>query len=82
MSHELTVQRAGRMRSQPESGVQGLSHARRVLIVDDQEDIAELIAIVLGEHGHEVKLAHDGETALRLALGFDRRLRCSTLACR
>jgi CheY-like chemotaxis protein len=67
---ELRVQRAGRMPSQRESGVQGLSGARRVLIVDDQEDIAELIAIVLGEHGHEVKVAHDGEIALALALEF------------
>jgi CheY-like chemotaxis protein len=67
---ERRVQRAGRMRSQRESGVQGLSGVRRVLIVDDQPDIAELIAIVLGEHGYEVKLAHDGETAFALALEF------------
>jgi CheY-like chemotaxis protein len=41
-----------------------------VLIVDDQQDTAELVAMVLGEHGHEVKVAHDGETALSLALEF------------
>jgi len=26
--------------------------------------------MVLGEHGHEVKVAHDGETALSLAIEF------------
>jgi CheY-like chemotaxis protein len=58
------------MPSQRESGVQGLSSARRVLIVDDQQDTAELVAMVLGEHGHEVKVAHDGETALSVAIEF------------
>jgi CheY-like chemotaxis protein len=58
------------MRSQTESGIQGLSNTRRVLIVDDQEDIAELTALALGMHGHQVKVAHDGETALLLALEF------------
>jgi CheY-like chemotaxis protein len=68
--HELRVQRAAWMPKQRESGVQGLSSARRVLIVDDQEDIAELTALALGMHGHEVKVAYDGQTALSLALEF------------
>ena len=58
------------MPSQKQSGVQGLSSSRRVFIVDDQQDVAELVAIVLCEHGHEVKIAHDGQTALSLALEF------------
>jgi CheY-like chemotaxis protein len=58
------------MPNQVESGVRGLSRVRRVLIVDDQQDTAELVAMVLGEYGHEVRVAHDGETALSLAIEF------------
>lgn len=37
---------------------------RRVMIVDDNVDAAELIAEYLTVHGHTVELAHDGLTAL------------------
>jgi len=38
---------------------------RRVLVVDDNVDSAEMLAVVLQEWGHEARLAHDGESALR-----------------
>lgn len=37
---------------------------RRVLIVDDNADIAALTALLLQESGHEVRTAGDGRSAL------------------
>jgi PAS domain S-box-containing protein len=42
----------------------------RVLVVDDNEDAALSIAILLGLWGHEVKTAFDGNAALAVAAGF------------
>ncbi|HEX4351327.1 MAG TPA: ATP-binding protein [Polyangiales bacterium] len=39
----------------------------RVLVVDDNEDAAEMLAAVLSTHGCEVSVAHDGPEALRIA---------------
>src|SRR6185295_6372917 len=38
----------------------------RVLVVDDNHDVAESTAVLLRLEGCEVHLAHDGEEALRL----------------
>ncbi len=40
---------------------------RRVLVVDDNEDAAEMLAEVLRSHGCEVHVAYDGASALVLA---------------
>lgn len=40
---------------------------RRVLIVDDNLDGADSLAIALGMRGHEVNTANDGTSALKLA---------------
>jgi CheY-like chemotaxis protein len=40
---------------------------RRILIVDDNVDSAESLAIVLRLTGHEAQTAHDGEAALEVA---------------
>jgi signal transduction histidine kinase/integral membrane sensor domain MASE1 len=40
---------------------------KRVLIVDDNVDGAESLAIVLRQHGHDVVTAHDGRTAFARA---------------
>ena len=42
---------------------------RRILVVEDERDIAELIALHLSELPAEVTLAHDGTRGLQLALG-------------
>ncbi len=42
---------------------------RRVLVVEDDRDIADLVALHLGELPAEVTLAHDGTHGLALALG-------------
>jgi PAS domain S-box-containing protein len=41
--------------------------SRRVLVVDDNEDTAQSLALVLRLQGHEVQIAHHGLTALQLA---------------
>jgi len=38
-----------------------------ILVVDDNRDAADSLAMVLRLSGHDVRVAHDGETALRLA---------------
>ena len=40
---------------------------RRILVVDDLTDGAEMVAWMLGTQGHEVRVAHDGEGALARA---------------
>ncbi|WP_321885637.1 ATP-binding protein [Paraburkholderia bannensis] len=44
--------------------------ARRVLVVDDNRDAAESLALLLSISGHEVRVAHAGEDALALAAVF------------
>jgi PAS domain S-box-containing protein len=41
--------------------------ARRVLVVDDNDDAAQSLALVLRLAGHHVQVAHDGPEALALA---------------
>jgi hypothetical protein len=41
--------------------------AIRVLLVDDNKDAAESLALLLSLWGHDVEVAHDGTTALRAA---------------
>jgi CheY-like chemotaxis protein len=42
----------------------------RVLVVEDSIDSAETLGELIGRWGHEVRLAHDGATALRIAREF------------
>jgi PAS domain S-box-containing protein len=43
----------------------------RVLVVDDNRDAAETMAMVLDMSGHEVLLAHDGQTAVEMVQRHD-----------
>jgi CheY-like chemotaxis protein len=43
---------------------------RRILVVDDNQDGAELLAELLQELGHVVKIAHDGPAALAASQQF------------
>ena len=43
---------------------------RRVLVVDDNADAAELLSTMLEFLGHKTRVAHDGPTALKLAESF------------
>lgn len=42
--------------------------ARRVLVVDDNRDSADSMAMLLQLHGHEVRVAYDGLEGVRAAL--------------
>jgi CheY-like chemotaxis protein len=44
--------------------------SRRILVVDDNKDAAETLALMLKLQGHDVKTAHDGIEALNVAPGF------------
>lgn len=48
-------------------GSSGPQFAKRMLIVDDNIDAAQSLAVLLKMHGHRVTVVHDGETALREA---------------
>lgn len=52
------------------SGTRKLSEIRRVLIVDDSHDSAELLSLLLRREGHETRVAYDAEEAIRVALAF------------
>jgi len=56
--------RSGQTHSAP-ADPEALAEAqRRVLVVDDDVDVAESVADVLREHGHEVFIAHGADEAL------------------
>ncbi len=38
-----------------------------ILILDDDHEVADTLAYIVGQHGHEVVVAYDGEWALHLA---------------
>jgi signal transduction histidine kinase len=44
--------------------------ARRIVVADDNHDSAEALATLLQLHGHDVRVAHDGVEAIRVAETF------------
>ncbi len=46
-----------------------MSRPRKILIVEDDRDIARLAAVHLRDLGHEVEVVHDGRAGLERALG-------------
>jgi two-component system CheB/CheR fusion protein len=46
------------------------SPRRRILVVDDNPDGAEMLALLLENEGHEVRAAHNGAAALDLAASY------------
>ncbi len=55
---------AGVPMAQSAPRVNGVSN-KRILVADDNRDAAESLAIILRLEGHEVELAHDGQSALQ-----------------
>jgi signal transduction histidine kinase len=53
--------------AEPEAAVQSPSPARRILVVDDNQDAATSLALLLEISGHEVRTAYDGLQALEAA---------------
>ncbi|MDB5804318.1 MAG: hypothetical protein JWN73_1640 [Betaproteobacteria bacterium] len=54
----------------PLAAAAGLERPRKILVVDDNVDIVESIAMLLEMRGHDVQTACDGETAIAQARGF------------
>jgi PAS domain S-box-containing protein len=52
------------------AGANGNLPRRRILVVDDNQDAANSLAVLLRLAGHEVRSAYDGATALALAADF------------
>ncbi len=48
----------------------GHAIVHRVLVVDDYVDSAESMAVLLQAEGHEVRIAHEGMTAIKMAPDF------------
>jgi DNA-binding response OmpR family regulator len=48
----------------------GSPNTRRVLIVDDNQDAADSLAMLLGVRGDEVRIAYDGSQALEVERDF------------
>jgi PAS domain S-box-containing protein len=44
---------------------------RRILVVDDNADAADLVGMLLSASGHQVRIAHDPVKALEIAASFD-----------
>lgn len=44
--------------------------SRRILVVDDNEDAAELLSSLMNAYGHETRVAHSGNVGLDLAATF------------
>jgi PAS domain S-box-containing protein len=66
----LAVASARGDRTLPEPTAMQPAVARRVLVVDDNEDAAQMLALLLRRSGHETRLAFDGEEAVALAEEF------------
>ncbi len=67
----VLADQAASARIAPDLPSEPRSRPRRVLVVDDNRDAAESLAILLRRDGHEVKVALDGHTALAMAPAID-----------
>ncbi len=54
----------------PENGTVSHSKEKRILVVDDNADAAEMLEILLSGDGHKVRTASDGETGIETAKTF------------
>ncbi len=58
----------------PKNGSAGAAGRLRILVVDDNVDSADSLALLLELGGHEVRTAHDGPRALEAARAFQPRV--------
>ena len=69
-----TVERKPKLRRQPLDKPDGVSPwqvvSRRIMVVDDNEDLATFLRELLELWGHAVCVAHDGPSAIEQALAF------------
>jgi DNA-binding response OmpR family regulator len=55
----------------PPCETEPMINSKRILLVEDNEDLALLLSENLEERGHTVRVAHDGVSALRIAQEFE-----------
>lgn len=55
----------------PATDEESAATPRRILVVDDNEDSAECLALLLRAQGHQVHTANDGLEAVTAAMGFE-----------
>ena len=67
---ELPLVRAAQAAPKHHTHPTGSRVPRRVLVVDDNIDIADMMSEVLKEAGHDVRVANDGQEALSALGGF------------
>ena len=60
--------------AQPETEPGTRSEPRRILVVDDNQDAADSLCLLLQSAGHSVQVAFDGDAALRIAQQFEPEL--------
>jgi len=58
----------------PDAAAAVSSAPRKILIVDDNRDSTDMLRLSLGLHGHEIRVAHDGESAVEAAVAFQPHL--------
>lgn len=66
----IETDRGERSYALPSVAVPSPQHACRILVVDDNEDAAELLAQALRMQGHDTRVAHDAPAALQIIEGF------------
>jgi two-component system, OmpR family, alkaline phosphatase synthesis response regulator PhoP len=66
-AREVDMMTADRRRVLPGAGQPGRPRLGRVLLVEDEQDVAELIRYNLTKEGYDVVLSGNGNDALRLA---------------
>ncbi|MGH8770048.1 MAG: CheR family methyltransferase, partial [Burkholderiales bacterium] len=66
----LPVLRTGEARKSAPAEESSAPAPRRILVVDDNVDAAESLALLLSMDGHDVRTAHDGPSALETASAF------------
>src|SRR5437879_8455807 len=64
---EVGMMATGRRRVLPGAGLPGRQRLGRVLLVEDEQDVAELIRYNLTKEGYDVVVSGNGNDALRLA---------------
>jgi len=67
---ELPLVAAASREAQPSPPPAAATHAQRILVVDDNPDVATLLADLLQTMGHTVRVASDGPEALEVATSF------------
>jgi CheY-like chemotaxis protein len=66
----LTAAPAATVTGSPNGGKHPPSYGRRILILEDHADAAEMLSVMLKLDGHDVKIVLDGSLALEAATSF------------